>query len=59
MMTELQNFWREFFILEENMLQIDTRTMTPEIVFMYCLHLMKTVQTLLICVQNFGPCGEV
>lgn len=41
MMTELQAFWREFFILEENMLQIDTRTMTPEIVFITSGHVAK------------------
>ena len=39
--ANLLNFWRQFFILEENMLEIDTATITPEVVFIHSGHVAK------------------
>src|ERR1700722_3065375 len=41
MMTELINFWRQFFVIEEDLLQIDTRLITPEQVFIASGHIDK------------------
>merc|ERR1712130_303505 len=34
-------FWRQFFVLEENMLEIDTSTVTPEVVLKTSGHVKK------------------
>jgi glycyl-tRNA synthetase len=41
MLTNIIDFWREFFILEENMLQVQTAALTPEIVFQTSGHVDK------------------
>uniref|UniRef100_A0A6B2L064 glycine--tRNA ligase n=1 Tax=Arcella intermedia TaxID=1963864 RepID=A0A6B2L064_9EUKA len=41
MMANLIDLWREFFILEENMLQVQTAALTPEIVFKTSGHVDK------------------
>ncbi|KRX11088.1 Anticodon-binding [Pseudocohnilembus persalinus] len=39
--TNVQQFWREHFILEDDMLEISTTSMTPEIVFQHSGHIKK------------------
>lgn len=41
MMSNLIDFWRNFFIIEEDLLQIDTRLITPEAVFIASGHVSK------------------
>jgi glycyl-tRNA synthetase len=30
--ANLLNYWRQFFVLEDNMLEVDTTSLTPDIV---------------------------
>eukprot|EP01096_Ripella_sp_DP13-Kostka_P007655 TRINITY_DN2808_c0_g1_i3.p1 TRINITY_DN2808_c0_g1~~TRINITY_DN2808_c0_g1_i3.p1 ORF type:complete len:744 (+),score=377.86 TRINITY_DN2808_c0_g1_i3:49-2232(+) len=39
--ANLLNFWRQFFVLEENMLEIDTTSLTPDIVLQVSGHVEK------------------
>eukprot|EP01095_Lingulamoeba_sp_RSL-Kostka_P011202 TRINITY_DN41_c0_g2_i1.p1 TRINITY_DN41_c0_g2~~TRINITY_DN41_c0_g2_i1.p1 ORF type:complete len:695 (-),score=311.05 TRINITY_DN41_c0_g2_i1:219-2282(-) len=49
------NFWRNWFVLEENILEIDTPTLTPEIVFKVSGHTEKFVDLMVKDVKN-GIC---
>jgi len=39
--NHMLSFWRQFFVLEENMLEIDTATVTPEVVLKTSGHVKK------------------
>jgi len=45
--TNIINEWRKFFVLEENMLEVDTSCLTPEPVLVYVSDLIRTYLTYL------------
>ncbi|MES1921800.1 hypothetical protein MHBO_003335 [Bonamia ostreae] len=52
--TNIINYWRNFFVLEENIFEIETMTLTPEIVLKFCKFFCNFLQFFLN--KDFWAC---